>query len=76
MAPASKPDMGCDTALVWNAAKAELLSRLWGLRENISQIKASPDGKFRAVGACLGNVILWNLQDIQIVSILRAGAAD
>lgn len=49
------------------------ISHLTATPEMVSAMAISNDGKTLAVGSSQGNVVLWNLEDFQVLAILPAG---
>jgi len=49
-------------------------TQLVSVQEMIACMALSEDGKTLAVGTSQGSVVLWNLEDLQVKTILPAGS--
>lgn len=64
---------GDDLGYVWDVTNGEMIMKLDGHTDSVTNIAFSRDGKYLATGGMDGQVRIWSVQDKKLVVALEAG---
>jgi WD40 repeat protein len=64
---------GDDLGYVWDVTNGEMIMKLDGHTDTVSNIRFSHDGTYLATGGMDGFVRIWSVQDKKLITVLEAG---
>ncbi len=56
------------TAIIWNIRNSEIISKLKGIHDTVTQVTTSADDEFLFIGTELGYIIVYDLNNYEILS--------